>query len=105
MSGEKRRKGEKVGAGAPTLKYHIHAYPMRSKAEASEILLYIKRFEKQSGHTVKSVHYDNGTEFKRALIQLTETGAITTTSTPHTPQSNELANRTHQIIMNDIRVC
>lgn len=79
---------------------------MRTNADASGVLLqYVKRFEKQSGHTVTTIHTDSGTEFSRATKTLTDKEAAFTTSTVVNPQSNGLAVRTHLTILNDFRAC
>lgn len=83
-----------------------HVCPLRSKSEASDSLLsFIRRFEKQTGHTVTGVHTDGGTEFRRALDQLDTDGVDVSTTTPYTPESNGLAERTHAVITSLARAC
>ena len=80
------------------------AYPMKSKEEASELLLnFINKLENQSGKVVKRVHADNGTEFIRAFTYLKGQGVEATTSTVHTPESNGLAERMNGVITNMVR--
>lgn len=81
-------------------------YPMKSKGEASELLLnFIKKFEKQSNRVVKKIHSDNGTEFSRAFDILKKDGLEITTSTAYTPESNGLVERTHGVLLSSIRSC
>ena len=75
----------------------VSGCPMRSKSEASEIVLrFVKRFEKQSGYKVPAIRTDNGTEFSRAFTSLTDDGVICTTNTADISESNGLAEQTHQ---------
>lgn len=85
---------------------YAQTYPMKSKGEASQLLLnFIRKLEKQSGHTVKKVHTDNGTEITRALDYLDKQGVEVTTTTPYTPESNGLVERTHGVILSIVRSC
>lgn len=53
--------------------WYGHFYPMKSMGEACELFLnFITRFEKQSGHLVKSVHGYNGTDFYTVFKSLTK---------------------------------
>lgn len=77
---------------------------MKSKFEASELLHnFIRMFEKQSGHTMEKVHTDNGTEFTRALEYLGKEGVDISTTSPYTPESNGLVERTHGVILGMVR--
>lgn len=81
-------------------------YPMKRKSEASELLLnFVIRFEKQTGHTVKQIHGDNGTEFMRAFDSLRKKGVVVTTSAAYTPESNGLVERTHSVLLGSMRSC
>ena len=85
---------------------YTQTYPMKSKGEASELLLnFIKRFEKQSNRVVRKIHSDNGTEFTRAFDILKKDGLEITTSTVYTPESNGLVERTHGLLLSSIRSC
>lgn len=85
---------------------YTQTHPMKSKREASELLLnFIKRFEKQTGHTVTKVHGDNGTEFSRAYEFLDKEGVDISTSTSYTPESNGLVQRTHGVLLSMVRSC
>lgn len=85
---------------------YVHVSPLYHKSEASEELLrFIKRFEKQSGHIIRAVHTDGGTEFNKALSFLDEQGVDTSITTAYTPQSNGLAERYHGIITSSARAC
>lgn len=71
-------------------------YHLWSKGKASDKLLqFVCRFEKQSGHPVTAVHTDGRTEFTRALNKFDNEDADVTVTTPFTPESNGLAERTH----------
>lgn len=49
-------------------------FELRSKGESADVLLRLMRFlEKQSGHYVRSVHTDGGSELKRELPYLAKT--------------------------------
>lgn len=79
---------------------------IRSKEDASyAVLSYIRYIEKQSGCTVKRVHTDGGSEFKRALDTLKDQGVHVSITTSHTPESNGLAERTHSTILGLARTC
>lgn len=81
-------------------------FPLRTKGEASDQLLqFIKWFEKQSGYVVTAVHTDGGSEFKRALFFLTAEGVDVSISTAYTPNSNGLVERSHGIILSNVRSC
>ena len=74
--------------------------PTTTKGEASQaVLRFVKRFERQTGHTVRSLHTDGGKEFHLAREKLREEGVYTTKTTAYTPQSNGLPERSHGIIL------
>lgn len=69
---------------------------LRTKCETSDALLrFIRFFKKQSGHTVRTVDTDGGTELRRALRKLDAQGVKFSVTTAYTPQSNGLAERSH----------
>ena len=81
-------------------------YPMKSKGEASELLInFVTRFERQSGKVIKKVHGDNGSEFSRAYESLSKKGVDITTSTVYTLESNGLVERTHSVLLSSVRSC
>lgn len=52
--------------------HYKYIFPLQSKADATdELLKFIKRFEKQSGHVVRAVHTDGRTELNRVITILT----------------------------------
>ena len=74
--------------------------PTTTKGEASQaVLRFVKRFERQTGHTVRSLHTDGGKEFHLAREKLREECVYTTKTTAYTLQSNGLAERSHGIIL------
>lgn len=80
--------------------------PIRSKSDgAIEVFRYIKYFEKQSKHTAFEVHSGRGTKFRKALNYSKNVGLETTIFTPHTSESNGLAERNHQTILALARIC
>lgn len=80
--------------------------PIRSKSDAAEeVLRFVKYFEKQTGHPVRKIHTDGGTEFRRALDRLDADGVQISVTTAHTPESNGLAERAHQTILSLARSC
>lgn len=84
----------------------VSVRPIKSKGEAaSEVLKFIRFFEKQSGRVVKKVHTDGGTEFLRSLSELERQGVDISTTVPYTPESNGLAERTHQTVVANARTC
>lgn len=80
------------------------ASAVKSKASKT-VLRYVKRFEKKSGYTVKRIHSDNGAKYSHSFTSRTEDGINGSITTPDTPKSNALAERTHQTVMNDVRCC
>lgn len=85
---------------------HTTEIPMRSKGDAPEELLsYVARFGRQTDPKVKSVHSDGGSEFNKAFNHLERLGVDTSGTTPYTPQSNGLAERSHEIILSLGRNC
>lgn len=79
---------------------YTHTVPIGKKSEASEAVLHsVKKFQKQTGHTVRSLHADNETEFLKAQQVLEADGVEITTTAGYTPPSNGLAERTHGIIL------
>lgn len=80
--------------------------PIRCKADAADkVLRFIKYFEKQSGHTVRRIHADGGTEFTKAIDHLRDDGLNISITAPYTPESNGLAERTHQTVLSLARTC
>lgn len=85
---------------------HTAVIPIRTKGEASDELMdYVTRFERQTERKVKSVHSDGGSEFTKAFKSLNRQGVSTSRTTPYTPQSNGLAERSHGIILSMARTC
>ena len=75
-----------------------------AKDEASTgIIQYISFFERQTGTSVLALHSDGGTEFKRAQKELKDKGVIITTTTPYTPPSNGLAERSQGSLLTGAR--
>lgn len=72
----------------------IYVCPLRSKAEALEILLrFDKRFERKDGHKGTAVHKDGGREFRNARDHLESQGvdiAIATSCTPNVPRTHPM---------------
>lgn len=85
---------------------HTTVIPIRTKRDASEeVLNYVSRFERQTDRTVKSIHSDGGSEFDKAFKHLERLGVDSSRTTPYTPQSNGLAERSHGIILSMARTC
>ena len=84
----------------------INVCPLRSKADASgELMKFVRYFERQTGHLVKVLHTDGGTEFNRAIADLEDRGVEIHPTTPYTAASNGLAGRSHQAILTLARTC
>lgn len=82
------------------------AMPINSKGAASDALLkFTVWFERQTGETVKRFHTDGRKAFNRAESELLAKGVEVTRITLYTPQSNGLAERTHQTILGLARSC
>ena len=85
---------------------YIDVSALRTKSEASQRLLHlVKWFERQSNHAVRSFHSDGGTEFLKARTEFEKEGIEVTTSTPYTPASNGLVERTQGVILSLARTC
>lgn len=79
---------------------------IRSKADTvSEVLRFLKSFEKRSGQTVLKVHTDGSTELRRALDEADEAGVQLSETTSHTPESKRLAEQTHHTCVSLARAC
>lgn len=72
---------------------------------AESLLSFVRRFEKQTDHSVTSVHIDGGTEFSRALDYLDKYGMDVTIKMPYCPKSNGLAEISHAVLTNLTRAC
>ena len=80
--------------------------PIGTKGDASrELLQIVQFFERQTGQSVRTIHTDGGKEFSRAVDYLRDQGALVHITTPHTPQSNGLAERSHSSILSLARTC
>lgn len=80
--------------------------PIKSKSDAAPaVFRFVRFFEKQSGCTVKKIHADGGTEFRRALSELEDEGVEISITTAYTPESNGLVERTHQTVSSNARTC
>ena len=79
---------------------------LECKGEASQCLIkFMKRFERQTDVRMKSLHTDGGSEFFRAQKLFAAEGVDVTTSTPYTPASNGLVERTHSTLFSMARTC
>ena len=80
--------------------------PIKSKSDAAPaVKRFVRYFEKQTGQVVKKIHTDGGTEFRRALLYLEDSGVQVSITTPYTPESNGLVERAHQTIVANARTC
>ena len=85
---------------------YTEVYLLEKKSEASQKLItFMKRFERLSGIQVKSLHSDRGSEFAKAKSSFTNEGVEVTTSTPYTPSSNGLVERTQGTLLSLARTC
>ena len=85
---------------------HVTVKPLKLKSDASpDLIKYVRWFERQASVYVKSLHSDGGTEFKQAQRELNTKGVNTTVSTPYTPASNGLAERTQGVLLSLARSC
>ncbi len=56
-------------------------------------------FQKQSGHTVKCLHSDNGGEYDAVVQFAKENGIRISRSAPRAPQANGIAERANRTIV------
>lgn len=84
----------------------VFVEPVQSKNDSSSsLLLFIKLFKKQPGHTIRLLHSDGGGEFSRTRSTLESDEVKVTRTTPYTPQSNWLAERYRGIILSLASLC
>lgn len=84
----------------------VEVVSLRTKGEASNALLHFMNvFERQSGQTFRSLHTDGGSEFERAMAKFEDMGIAVTTTTPYTPPSNGLVERTQGVLLSLARSC
>lgn len=85
---------------------YVHVCTLRSRSNDSDKLLqFVRHFEKQTGHTVNSVHTDDSAELKPAVIKLDNDGISVTITTLYRPESNGLAEQTHAVNISHKRTC
>jgi transposase InsO family protein len=81
----------------------IWAFSLKSKEgyQVSKLLSeLIPNIERQSGHKVKAIRSDNGTEFTNMYVQqvFTHLGVHNERTVPHSPQQNGLSERHNRIV-------
>lgn len=80
--------------------------PIRSKSKIFDTLLeFVVVSRKKSGHMATSVYTDGGTKFKPALIKSYIEGVDETITTPQTPESSSMTERTNTVITSHARTC
>jgi hypothetical protein len=79
--------------------------PLKKKSEAAEQMqILILEWQRQSGHLVKEVHSDRGTEFRAALkIFMQQEGIKHVTSPAYTPQQNGRVERYNKTLLGVVR--
>lgn len=84
----------------------IHLDIIKTKgATAVAAVKWIKQAQTQTGRKLKIFHSDLGSEYKANVLQdyLADNGTRWTTSLPHTPQQNGIAERCHRTLFEAVR--
>ena len=79
---------------------------LHSKSDACDVVKnVIKIIERQTGHQVKAIRSDRGTEFINHVLKqfLAENGIVQQTSAPNTPQQNGNAERFKRTLIGKVR--
>lgn len=85
---------------------YSHIYVMKTKDETCEKLTeFLSQFENDSGHRVKAVQTDNGSEFVNENVRrlFAVEHVDFRTSAPYTPEQNGTAERNNRIIIETVR--
>lgn len=85
---------------------YLAVRPLKSKSDASgESLNFVRYFERQTGHQVRTLHANGGTEFNPVIADLKDNGVEIHTTTPYTAASNGLAERSYRVILELASTC
>jgi transposase InsO family protein len=78
---------------------------VRSKQEIGEVDFYVlKRWERQTGHRVKILRTDHGTEFLGILREFVESNGVERQfSSPYVPEQNGRAERLNRTLLEKCR--
>ena len=83
-----------------------HVVPLGYKSEAAQALrATIRLWEAQTGHRLKAVRTDRGTEYVNSELEayFRDKGVIHNTTAPYTPEQNGVAERFNRTLMERVR--